>query len=516
MSSSSSTKPVELAGFRLERELGRGTRSVVYQAVQISLVRPVALKLVPEDAWAEMRSLGWPEHPRVVSLYASGPWEGGRFVAMQLVEGPTLAQLVEAGELDPARSTELLADVASALDAAHRAGIAHGAVAARNVLVDHDGHALLSDFGLGPAEPTVAGDRADFLALVRFSLGDRMPRLPDPPSLEPRDLVRLAREVLPPTKRGATMPRRRWATATAGVVGVAAAASLAAVLVGPGSGGDRVPAPEKGAVAIGSELASGGISSVDCGGRPPSGGSQACTVVQTRLRGRPLVPSVAGVIRRWVVRGARGELALQVIRRRGDRYVSVARSRFERVPDEGVQVLRANLAVRGGDLIGVQLAPGTAIGVRRAVPGATTARWLGQFLIEPRPIELGAGSGFDQEILLRADFTRGAQPRRSGELSGRVAQRAPAGRVLRSRTVEVGDVVRRVAVVRLAGAVAVDLFARRRRLARVPAPDADPAGRLLDFNARGVASPVLRWRNPSGRTIGHEYGVGTRTLRLRG
>jgi hypothetical protein len=196
--------------------------------------------------------------------------------------------------------------------------------------------------------------------------------------------------------------------------------------------------------------------------------------------------------------------------------VSVARSRFERVPDEGVQVLRANLAVRGGDLIGVQLAPGTAIGVRRAVPGATTARWLGQFLIEPRPIELGAGSGFDQEILLRADFTRGAQPRRSGELSGRVAQRAPAGRVLRSRTVEVGDVVRRVAVVRLAGAVAVDLFARRRRLARVPAPDADPAGRLLDFNARGVASPVLRWRNPSGRTIGHEYGVGTRTLRLRG
>jgi hypothetical protein len=516
VSSSSSTEPAELSGFRLERELGRGSRSVVYEAVQISLVRPVALKLVPEETWAEMRSLGWPEHPRVVSLYATGPWEGGRFVAMQLVEGPTLAQLVEAGELDPARSAELLADVASALDAAHRAGVAHGAVAARNVLVDRDGHALLSDFGLGPAEPTVAGDRADFLALVRSSLGDRMPHLPEPRSLEPRDLVRLVREELSPAKRGSRVRRRRWATATAGIVGVAAAASLAALLVASGSGRDRVPPPETGAVALGSDLASGGISSVDCVGRPPSGGSQACTVVQTRLRGRPLAPSGAGVIRRWVVRGARGELALQVIRRRGDRYVSVARSRFEPVPDEGVHVLRANLAVRGGDLIGVQLAPGTAIGVRRSAPGATTARWLGQFLIEPRPVELEAGSGFDQEILLRADYMRGAQPRRPGELGGRAAQRAPAGSVLRSRTLEVGDVVRRVAVVRLADAVAVDLFARRRRLARVPAPDADPAGRLLDFNARGVASPVLRWRNPSGRTVGHEYGVGPRTLRLQG
>ncbi len=493
VSSSSSTEPAELAGFRLERELGRGSSSVVYEAVQLSLMRRVALKLVPEDPCAGMRPLDWPEHPRVVSLYATGSWDGGRFVAMQLVEGPTLARLLETGELEPMRLSDLLADVASALDAAHRAGIAHGAVAARNVLVDRDGHALLSDFGLGPSEPTVAGDRADFLALVR-----------------------LARGALASTEQGPTVRRRRWATATAGIAGVAAAASLAAVLAGSGSASDGALPPQPGAVALGSRLASGGISSVDCAGRSPSGGSQACTVVQTRLRGRPLVPSAAGVIRRWVVRGARGELALQVIRRRGDRFVSVARSGFEPVQDVGVHVLRANLAVRGGDLIGVQLAPGSAIGVRRAVPGATTARWLGQFLIEPRPIELGAGSGFDQEILLRVDYTRGARLRLSGELSGRAARRAPAGHVLRSRTLEVGDVVRRVAVVRLADAVSVDLFARRRRLARVPAPNADPAGRLLDFTARGVASPMLRWRNPSGRTVGHEYGVGPRTLRLRG
>ena len=516
MSSSSSTELTELAGFRLERELGRGSGSVVYEAVQIGLVRQVALKLIPDDGWAEGRSLDWPDHPRVVSLYAAGPWEGGRFVAMQLVEGPTVAQLVEAGDLDAARSLVLLADVASALDAAHRAGIAHGAVAARNVLVDRDGHALLSDFGLGPAEPTVAGDRTDFLALVGVCLGYRMPRVPDPRSLEARDILGLAREALPPAERGVAPRHRRLAVLAAGIAAVAAALTLVALLAGSGSEGDRVPRPDADAVALGSELAAGEISSVDCSGRGPSGGSQACTVVQTRLPGRTLVPSAGGVVRSWMVRGARGELALQVIRRRGDRYVSVGRSRFEAVPDEGVHVLPANLAVRGGDLIGVQLAPGAAIGVRRGVPGATTARWLGQFIIEPRPIELGAGTGFDDEILLRADYALGGQPRRSGVLSGRAAERAPAGQMLRARTARVRNVTRRVAVVRLADAVAVDLFAGRRRLARLPAPNADPAGRLLDFNALTVGYAVLRWRNPNGRTVGYQYGVDARALSLRG
>ena len=254
---------------------------------------------------------------------------------------------------------------------------------------------------------------------------------------------------------------------------------------------------------------------VDCSGRAPSGASQACTIVQTRLPGRRLVPPAAGAIRRWVVRGARGELALQVIRRRGDRYVSVARSAYAVVPDEGVHVLPANLAVRPGDLIGVQLAPGAAIGVRRGVAGATTARWLGQLFLEARAIELGAGSGFDHEMLLRADYRRGAKPTVADQLSGRPARVAPAGRELLSRTVEVRGRLRRVAVVKLAGAIALDLFAGDRRLARLPDPEVDPAGRLLNFATSGLRYPVLRWRNADGRTITHEYAVGARTLTAR-
>jgi Protein kinase domain len=507
--SSSSSSELEVAGFRLEGELGRGSRAVVYEAIQVNLGRRVALKLIPEDdESAGVLPLEWPEHARVVSLYATGPWEQGRYVAMQLVRGPSLAELNEIGELDPARRLELLADVASALDAAHRAGIAHGAVAARNVLVHRNGHALLSDFGLAPGEPSVEADRADFADLVRDCLGDRLPPLPDLRSLAAGDVVRLVREGLPAVRK---WPRR--ALAGAGILAVAAAAALVAVL--GGSGDDRAPPRERGATALGSELAAGGTSSVDCGGRAPSGASQACTVVQTRLPGRPLVPPAAGAIRRWVVRGARGELALQLIRRRGDRYVSAARTDYQAVPDEGVHVLPANLAVRPGDLIGVQLAPGAAIGVRRGVAGATTARWLGQLFLDPRPVELGARSGFDHEILVRADYTRGAKPTPVGQLSGRSAGRAPAGDELRSHTVEVLGRVRRVTVVKLADAIAIDLFAGTRRLARLPEPEADPAGRLLNFATSGYRYPVLTWRNPDGRAIRREYAVGARTLTAR-
>jgi hypothetical protein len=493
----------------LEGEVGRGSRAVVYEAIQVNLGRRVALKLLPEDDDpAGVRPLEWPEHPRVVSLYATGPWEHGRFVAMQLVRGPTLAELREAGELDPDRWLELLADVAAAIDAAHRGGIAHGGVAARNVLLDDDGHALLSDFGLAGDEATVAGDRADFAALLRDCVGDRLAPLPDPRSAEAGELVRAAREALPARRRP-----RRHAVAAAGILAVAAAATVVALLAG--SDAERVPPLERAAAALGSELASSGVSSVDCAGQTPSGGSQACTVVQTRLPGRRLVPPAPGVIRRWVVRGARGELALQVVRRRGDRYVSIGRTGYERVPDEGVHVLPANLAVRPGDQIGVQLAPGAAIGVRRGVPGATTARWLGQLFVDPRPIELGEGSGFDHELLLRAEYTRGAEPRSAG-LGGRSARLAPAGRELLSRTVEVRGRLRRVAVVKLADAIALDLFTGDRRLARLPEPDADPAGRLLHFATASLRYPILRWRNPDGRTVTHQYAVGVRTLSARG
>src|SRR5690242_16568637 len=95
-SSSSSTELVpelgaELSGFRLERLIGHGRESVVFEATQLNLERRVAFKLIPERP--DGARLRWPEHPHVVSLYAAGPCEYGYFVAMQLIRATSLAKL---------------------------------------------------------------------------------------------------------------------------------------------------------------------------------------------------------------------------------------------------------------------------------------------------------------------------------------------------------------------------------------------------------------------------------------
>jgi hypothetical protein len=484
--------------------IGRGSGAVVYEATQIGLERRVALKLVPHDAKLDgrFRSLTWPEHVHVASMYAAGAYEHGHFVAMQLVRGATLAELSRSGRLEPAAALEILGQVAEALDAAHAAGIVHTAVRAQNVLVDRDGRAFLSDFGLGSDAVTPSADRAAFATMLRDCLGDPAPPGEPLPS-SARAIVRSASRPRPQTPR-----RRRHgpAIAAAGAIGV-----VAALVVLPAGSDEQVEAPPpvlRGAQPLGSALQAAGVSSVDCDGQPPSGASQPCTLLQTELPGRPLVARRTGVIRRWIVFGAHGDLALQVLRRRGDRFTSPARTAVEHVPDGGIHAFPADLPIRRGDRIGVEVTPGSAIGVRMRVRGAATGRWFGPLLLTVRPIERGPGSGFDHEILLRAEYVPGGKRKLPGRLTGRAAAQAPAGRELRRRDLDLpGGEVRAVAVVRLPGRIALDLFAGEQRLARLTVPDADAHGRLRDLNAFSSPRLTLRWRNPDGRTIEHDYAV---------
>ena len=144
----------DLAGFRLQREIGRGPRSVVYSADG-----GVAFKLL--DVSGDLTGLRWPEHPSVPRLLDTGTSERGPYVAMDLIEGGTL----ETVRLSSRKLRRALVDVADALDAAHAQGLYHGNLASRNVLVDRHGRAHLSDFGLqnrvSPAE-----DLAAFAMLV--------------------------------------------------------------------------------------------------------------------------------------------------------------------------------------------------------------------------------------------------------------------------------------------------------------------------------------------------------------
>ena len=154
-------------GYRIERVLGRGGMGVVYEATQLSLERTVALKvLTPElsgdDAFRErFRREGLIQaridHPHIVTVHEAGSLDGHLFLAMRLVHGATLKDVVRDGELDPARLLRILTPVADALDVAHEEGLIHRDVKPQNILVGRRDHAFLADFGLtkGPGERTL-------------------------------------------------------------------------------------------------------------------------------------------------------------------------------------------------------------------------------------------------------------------------------------------------------------------------------------------------------------------------
>jgi serine/threonine protein kinase len=144
--------------YRIEREIGRGGYSIVYQATDVALGTDVALKvLVPPPAVAhiarermkrEAQSVRGLVHPNVVALHdflEEGPWT---FLVMEHVRGPNLAaHIVDHGPLPVEDVIRLGRDIASALTVAHRHGILHRDVKPQNVLIDTDGTARLTDFG---------------------------------------------------------------------------------------------------------------------------------------------------------------------------------------------------------------------------------------------------------------------------------------------------------------------------------------------------------------------------------
>jgi YVTN family beta-propeller protein len=149
----------EFAGHRIIGIAGRGGMGVVYRAIQLDLDRPVALKLIApqlaEDQGfrdrfvRESRAAASIDHPNVIPIYYTGEDDGALYIAMRYVEGSDLRTLVRAVQrLDSARAAHIVAQVASALDAAHARGIVHRDVKPANVLLGAGEHAYLTDFGL--------------------------------------------------------------------------------------------------------------------------------------------------------------------------------------------------------------------------------------------------------------------------------------------------------------------------------------------------------------------------------
>ncbi len=154
--------PAEILGpgsmishYRIEGEIGSGSFATVFRAVDLTLERSVALKVLkssvrvsPTTVLAEARSTAALSHPNVCTIYAVDDSEGVPFIAMELLQGRPLSRHLESGPLRPERAADIARQSALGLAAAHAAGIIHGDLKPDNVMVDEDGRVRLLDFGL--------------------------------------------------------------------------------------------------------------------------------------------------------------------------------------------------------------------------------------------------------------------------------------------------------------------------------------------------------------------------------
>jgi Protein kinase domain len=147
------------AGYRIEGVAGRGGMGIVYRATDLALERVVALKFISADLAsapgfrerfaAESRTAASLDHPNVIPIFHAGEHDGVLFLVMRYVEGEDLrSELQREGRLEPERAARIIAQIASALDAAHASGLVHRDVKPANVLLGADDHVFLTDFGL--------------------------------------------------------------------------------------------------------------------------------------------------------------------------------------------------------------------------------------------------------------------------------------------------------------------------------------------------------------------------------
>lgn len=177
--------------YALEREIGRGGMGCIYKGTDITLERPVALKVVVEKSAGggilerfqrEARALAACPNPHIVQIYSFGRDAGLSFIAMEFVSGEDLSQILlgyrDHGEQLPLRrSLAIIRQIASALDRIHSVGIVHRDVKPQNILIEHEtGRPILIDFGLsvrlvGSLRPSIGVGTPHYMAPEQVDLG---------------------------------------------------------------------------------------------------------------------------------------------------------------------------------------------------------------------------------------------------------------------------------------------------------------------------------------------------------
>ncbi|HTY31578.1 serine/threonine-protein kinase [Mycobacterium sp.] len=175
--------------YEIRRLLGQGGMGEVYEAYDTNKGRTVALKLLT-DRYAEdetyrarflreSHAAAVLQEPHVIPIHDWGEINGVLYIDMRLVRGQTLHDMLKAGPLEPERATDIIRQIAAALDAAHAEGLIHRDVKPQNIIVTPDDFAYLVDFGIAEAKGdthlTMVGYQVgtfDYMAPERFGDGD--------------------------------------------------------------------------------------------------------------------------------------------------------------------------------------------------------------------------------------------------------------------------------------------------------------------------------------------------------
>ncbi len=162
-----------LGNYKLLKKVGRGSQGVVYVARHVKLNQTVALKMIRAGRFAseadvkgfetEAQAAAGLAHQNIVPIYYFGEHEGCHYFTMRLMEGGSLREQIEMGPVPPRRAAQWLLEVTRAIVAAHDNRIVHRDLKPGNVVLDRNGVAHVTDFGLArqlPPDATETQDRA--------------------------------------------------------------------------------------------------------------------------------------------------------------------------------------------------------------------------------------------------------------------------------------------------------------------------------------------------------------------
>ena len=158
----------KLGPYEIVSPLGAGGMGEVYRARDTRLGRDVAVKVLPPDFATdsqrrsrfeqEARAASALNHPNIVTVHDVGSADGHLYVAMELVDGRSLREILEASRLPVSRCLDVGTQIAEGLARAHSAGIVHRDLKPENVMLTKDGIVKILDFGLAKITKTMGGD----------------------------------------------------------------------------------------------------------------------------------------------------------------------------------------------------------------------------------------------------------------------------------------------------------------------------------------------------------------------